>query len=1410
VQYRVLGPLEVWDGQRAIPVGGPKQRLVLANLLIRANQVVLAERLIAEIWGDEVPETGLNALQTYVSRLRKVLGTGCLEGRSRGYVLRAQPEEVDAIRFEALVREARDVLSGDPGVALTKLEQALALWRGPAFADLAEEPSLRGEITRLEDLRLSATEHRIAAELSLGRHTTVVGRLEVLTEEHPLRERLWAHLVVALYRSGRQGEAIAAYHRAKAVLAEELGIDPSPELEHLFQQILTQDPALRAPASAAPVAKAAPRDQLAPGTTFAGYRIASVIARGGMSTVYLAEHLGLRRKVALKLISSQLAEDTRFRERFVRESQTAASIDHPNVIPIFEAGEVDGRLFIAMRYVEGTDLRVLLQRGPLEEGRALSVLRQVAEALDAAHAEGLVHRDVKPGNVLIATRSGSDGHDHVYLSDFGLTRRASSGSGISGAGQFVGTLDYAAPEQFQGQPLDARTDVYSLGCLLYECLVGHPPFRGDTDASLMYAHLMEAVPHVTDERPDLPRRIDDVVATALAKGPEERYPSAGAFCSEAAKALESQTEGFLPDRRAQRRRLSRRPRRRAAIVTGSFVVAVALIAAILQVVSEEPASASFRPGIAIVDLQTGDLRAAIPTSVVRQPRLVFYADGAFWVQNADPLSFVKIDAKTGRVLKEIVSPAEDPVLISVGGDTLWATGPDLVKIDIGLGREVDRFELGDWVSGVVAAEGSLWATVGDRTILRLDPATGEVEQRFGDLPGWGFPTYGDGSIWAAGVGGVSRIDPATGAVTNTQLELPQDCCAMVEGGGFGWTADPTKGVVYKIDRTGRVAATYRTGQGARVGSYSGGIVWVGNADEGTVVGIDAVTGARRTFRFDHPVQGLAATSGVLLVTLAPGRTYEDRINALHGKVAKLLIPLYTLELPDSAIMWGWNGHWVEFATCAKLLNYPDAPAPEGWELRPEVADSMPEVSLDGRTYKFTIRPGYRFSPPSNEPVTAETFRYSIERALSPKVDGPGPGFIPDIEGEAAFRAGEADHISGLRADGDVLTITLTRPSSDFLYRLALPYFCPVPTDSPFVSGGAGAYVPYPEGAPQAVPAAGPYYIADHVNAEYAILKRNPNYIGPRPQSFDAIALREGIDPSKAVGWVQDGSWDGVVHLEDPVLTPDGPVARKYGAEGYGVGDTTPRYYTTPLPLTGFLAFNASRPPFSERDVRRAAALALDREALAAVWGDVSTDQLLAPVMPGFKDRDLYALDGSDVDEARSLVAERTETVVMAVAAGCETCRQEAEVVRADLSQIGITVKIEQFADPLAAARDPAANIDLLGTREPDANIDLIGVGAALDYTDPASFLEQMLLQDMPRSWLPDGVARQVERLSKLNEAERRAAVALADRLATRDVPVAADLTPAIPALLGPRLGCRVFPPLGYGIDIAALCLEQDA
>jgi len=268
------------------------------------------------------------------------------------------------------------------------------------------------------------------------------------------------------------------------------------------------------------------------GTELAGYRIDSLLGWGGMSVVYLAEDLRLKRRVALKLLAASLAEDESFRDRFLRESELAASIDHPNIVPIYEAGTTDDLLFIAMRYVEGRGLNERLQHGRLDPADAIGILAQVASALDAAHARGLVHRDVKPSNVLVDPGARPDGSDHVYLADFGLSRRVSDDAGIGDDGYLMGTIDYVAPEQIAGEEVDRRADVYSLGCVLYECLVGQPPFRRDSDLAVVFAHLETESPAPSAGRPELPAALDGVIARALAKEPKDRYAS----CSELARA----------------------------------------------------------------------------------------------------------------------------------------------------------------------------------------------------------------------------------------------------------------------------------------------------------------------------------------------------------------------------------------------------------------------------------------------------------------------------------------------------------------------------------------------------------------------------------------------------------------------------------------------------------------------------------------------------------------------------------------------------------------------------------------------------------------------------------------------------------------------------------------------------------
>jgi serine/threonine protein kinase len=284
-----------------------------------------------------------------------------------------------------------------------------------------------------------------------------------------------------------------------------------------------------------------------PGDKIAGYVLEDQIGAGGMAVVFRARDERLGRHVALKLLAPGLAAADGFRQRFIRESRAAAAVEHPNIIPIYEAGEAAGVLFIAMRYVQGGDVRALIDRGgPLPAARACTIVGQIAAALDAAHGHGLVHRDIKPGNILLDASAGSKQgpgpgpagpSGHVYLSDFGISKQPTGASGLTMAGQFVGTLDYIAPEQIEGHDLDGRADLYSLGCAAYELLSGWPPFRPAQGLALIRAHLSQRPPALTAQRPDLPAAIDWVLARAMAKSPDERYLTCAEFAADLGRSL---------------------------------------------------------------------------------------------------------------------------------------------------------------------------------------------------------------------------------------------------------------------------------------------------------------------------------------------------------------------------------------------------------------------------------------------------------------------------------------------------------------------------------------------------------------------------------------------------------------------------------------------------------------------------------------------------------------------------------------------------------------------------------------------------------------------------------------------------------------------------------------------------------
>lgn len=497
MKFQLLGPLEVENEAGRIPLGGPKQRLVLAHLILRANSVVSAELLIDEIWGDEPPDAARPSLQSYVSHLRKALGSARLEGRSPGYVLHVTDEEVDARRFELLTAQAGRRLVAEPALAVRDLRQALAMWHGQPLADLAGELSLQPELERLLELRLSAQEDLIDAELALGRHAGLIPELGGLVGRYPLRERLSAQLMLALYRAGRQADALNAYHRLRNALDEELGIEPSPQVESLQRKILSQDPALDLR-----------------GEPLRGYRIVAQIGAGPFGRVHRALDPHTEREIAIKVLGGPLANEADFVRRFEADAARVSRLEHPHIVPLLDWWREPDAAYLVMRLMTGGSLVDRLTGAAVDQDLALRWVEQIGSALGAAHRQAVLHGDLRPGNVLF------DAEDNAYLSDFlvGSDAPPRAGSNASAAAD-----PYLAPERREGAPTSVATDVYAFGRLLADLLLSLPTEAAHGSLAALVRQCTAAAP---DERPssatDVVTRVREIIRPPSSPIPSRR------------------------------------------------------------------------------------------------------------------------------------------------------------------------------------------------------------------------------------------------------------------------------------------------------------------------------------------------------------------------------------------------------------------------------------------------------------------------------------------------------------------------------------------------------------------------------------------------------------------------------------------------------------------------------------------------------------------------------------------------------------------------------------------------------------------------------------------------------------------------------------------------------------------------
>jgi streptogramin lyase/predicted Ser/Thr protein kinase len=617
--------------------------------------------------------------------------------------------------------------------------------------------------------------------------------------------------------------------------------------------------------------------ELQPGDIFAGHRIDGVTGRGGMGVVYRATQLDLGRTIALKLIAPSLAQDPAFRDRFIRETRVAAKIDHPNVIPVFYAGEEDGRLYLAMRYVDGDDLRTLLRReGRLPPARAARIIGQVAGALDAAHAHGIVHRDVKPANILL-------GHgDHAYLTDFGLTKRVHSASGVTNAGGWVGTMGFVSPEQIRGEHVDARSDVYALGCVLHNSLLGEPPHQRDSDEATLWAHLNAPPPQLGGE---IGQPFADVIERALAKDPDDRFQSAGelgravmdaaglhegrppegvvaigaAAPGGAGPPIHEETRvspggadrGEAPTNlvpgAAERSTQRSRP---AGVLLGIAAVSVLVVGGIVALLlvnlggdsgADSSTSIATRP---VRPAKPGVVVGA-PISAGSRPNDIVVTQGSVWAISYKDPQIARISAATGDQVQG-PSIGVGAGSIAAGFGKLWiAKGitHSLLRLSLNTGRrDGSKIDLppGNPVEVVAAASG-IWIGIRPATVVRVDPKTGVPGAPFTITGGVSDIAVGGKAVWVTNRGGhtVTRLDPATGATT--RIAVGDEPKGVAVGYGHVWVVNSGEATVSRISTKApyHVDGHYPTGDSPAFVDVGGDSVWVTNNLGGSLTRIDA-------------------------------------------------------------------------------------------------------------------------------------------------------------------------------------------------------------------------------------------------------------------------------------------------------------------------------------------------------------------------------------------------------------------------------------------------------------------------------------------------------------------------------------------------------------------------------------------
>jgi ABC-type transport system substrate-binding protein/class 3 adenylate cyclase/tRNA A-37 threonylcarbamoyl transferase component Bud32 len=875
-------------------------------------------------------------------------------------------------------------------------------------------------------------------------------------------------------------------------------------------------------------------------------------------------------------------------------------------------------------------------------------------------------------------------------------------------------------------------------------------------------------------------------------------------------------------RRVVRTLVGGRSRRRVA--ASALVLLAALVALAVALVATRHGSsgpaALPTESLGIVDTATGKVAGSMnPGST--EVDLLIKAGGGFWALSGSNGFFLQQLDATRRAVTQQVPLANTPyaVLPHTAFGSIWLTWnaeekPELVRFDTQFGRISARIALpvtsddagpsSAQAQGIAATAGGVWVAYGvPKKVSRIDPRTNKIVKTVtlpaGDLWGDTLLAAGDGQLWAIDRDGrrLVRLDPKTGAVLaqgRIHNGFVED--AAVAGGSL-WLPVENDGGVWQVDRSASIVGKVDTGQVPWALAVDGRDVYVSNQNSGTVTRIDALTRQTRQYAVGHRPLALGVESGRLWVFV--GQSAEEaraRITGSH--VVDAVTPGDPFFLTDPATLRGYAQHALQYAVGVRLMDVKVA-ANGTTTLYPSGAVGLPSLSHGGRSLTFVVRPGFRYSPPSGAAVTAADWKFSIERALSPVYRSPQSNYcqqiIGDIAGQRAYEARRAAHISGIVVSGPRITFTLTKPSPTFLARLANACFTSVPLGTPAIVDGVA----------QPIASAGPYYVDSHIGGQQLILRRNPNYTGPRKRLVDAIVFRNGFDPGRAASLVAAGSADYTFPNGDSDTAPSMTQGGLY-AHTLGVGAGNARRYFQPASSgTRSLILNTRHGPLRDVRLRQAIALALDRSSVAQVDGAVTATRMIPPGVPGYAARQKPLVGGPR--RARALIGNRRIHLALYTfeGGGGGANVERARLVRASLAAVGIQVSVHVVGDPWTfAARNPS-------------RVDILFDGWAPDYLDASDMLNELLDPKLLAGGLYPPFFTDPRWLARLRAAASTTGTGRAAAYARLDRALAEGPTPAVPVvyiagtpqLFSKRVGCHTFLPQYSGlVDFAALCLKS--